>query len=72
MFQDDYKTELGSMKNQMVEAQENQNKIESKLNSLQVAARNLQDEKNALESKLMHKQTLLQGQVCNDGKQLSK
>lgn len=63
MLQDDLKTELGSTRKQLIEAQDNQAKIDTKLNNVLVSVRNLHDEKNALESKLVQKQTVLQAQV---------
>lgn len=65
IFKDDYKIELNSTRKILIEAQENQDKVDNKLCSLQVCVRNLQDEKNTLETKLIQRQTLLQGQVGN-------
>uniref|UniRef100_A0ABD2WUT6 Rootletin-like coiled-coil domain-containing protein n=1 Tax=Trichogramma kaykai TaxID=54128 RepID=A0ABD2WUT6_9HYME len=60
---DDCKTELSSTRKQLLEAQENQMKIDSKLSSLVASMRSLQDEKNSMETKLMQKSTLLQQQT---------
>ena len=54
---------MNGTKKQLIEAQENQSKIDTKLNILMANIRNLQDEKNALESKFLQKQTISQGQV---------
>ncbi|XP_034942532.1 rootletin isoform X2 [Chelonus insularis] len=53
---DDYKNELNTIKKQLIEAQECQNKLESKMNHVNVTLRALQDEKASLETQLSQKQ----------------
>ena len=63
-FQDDYKTQVSSVKKQLQENQELQNKVETKLNTALQNVRVIQDEKSSLETKLGQKQAALQAQVC--------
>lgn len=62
-FQDDFKTQVVSVKKQLQEAHELQNKVDAKLNTALQNVRAFQDEKGALEAKLGQKQAILQAQV---------
>lgn len=62
-FKDDYKTELDSLKKQLVEVQDHQEKTNSKLNHCTMTMRALQDEKGTIEAKLSQKQAAYQAQV---------
>ncbi|XP_058802315.1 rootletin [Phymastichus coffea] len=56
----DYDTELKSIRKQLAEGYESQNKLEIKMNALVTNIRNLQDEKYAVEAKLTQKHCVLQ------------
>lgn len=62
-LQDDYKTELCSLKKQLKESQENQSNTDIKVNNLLANIRTLQEEKKSLEAKLTQKQASYQAQV---------
>lgn len=62
-LQDDYKTELCSLKKQLKDSQENQSNTDIKVNNLQANIRMLQEEKKSLEAKLTQKQAGYQAQV---------
>lgn len=64
-LQDDYKTELCSLKKQLKESQENQSNTDIKVNNLLANIRTLQEEKKSLEAKLTQKQAGYQTQVCH-------
>lgn len=51
------------MKKQLMEAGDNSNKTDMKLNNLLINIRSMQEEKNALESKLSQKDAVCQAQV---------
>lgn len=63
-FQDDYKNQVRTSKKQLDEAQQHQNKGDSKLTKVMQNLRILQDEKGSLEAKLGQKSVELQTQVC--------
>ncbi|XP_066581176.1 centrosome-associated protein CEP250 [Prorops nasuta] len=60
---DDYETELFGLKKQLVESQDNQNKLDLKLNTLLNNFRALQDDKNIIEGKLSQRQAAFQAQA---------
>lgn len=62
-FKDDYKTQVGNCKKQLMELSENQSKGESKLNTIVTSLRNIQEEKGSLEAKLGQKQAALHAHV---------
>lgn len=62
-LQDDYKTELCSLKKQLKESHENQSNTDIKVNNLLANIRTLQEEKKSLEAKLTQKQASYQAQV---------
>ncbi|XP_043473527.1 rootletin isoform X3 [Leptopilina heterotoma] len=60
---DDYFTEIENMKKQLMEAGDNSNKTDMKLNNLLINIRTMQEEKNVLESKLSQKDAVCQAQM---------
>ncbi|KAK2575631.1 hypothetical protein KPH14_011894 [Odynerus spinipes] len=60
---DDYKTELCSVKSQLIEYQDNQSKVDEKINHLLANIRILQEEKNSLEARLSQRETSYQSQM---------
>ena len=56
------------MKKQLMEAGDNSNKADMKLNTLLVNMRIIQEEKNTLESKLSQKEVICQTQVWGKNK----
>lgn len=62
-LKDDYKTELCSLKTQLSECQENQTKVDERLNNLLANMRTMQEEKNSLEARMSQRETSHQSQV---------
>ncbi|KAF7402943.1 hypothetical protein HZH66_005210 [Vespula vulgaris] len=60
---DDYKTELCSLKTQLSEYQENQTKVDERLNNLLANMRTIQEEKNSLEARMSQRETSHQSQM---------
>lgn len=60
------------MKKQLMEANDNSNKADMKLNTLLVNIRIIQEEKNTLESKLSQKEAICQAQVFGNNPFLEK